>query len=105
PIEPAVSVQAAVAGDGLVLCWHADGPGLDDHVVAQRLNPDGRLGDPACSVADVATPFGVLDLADIGAFITGFIAGDPVADLAEPFGVLDLQDVHAFASSFVAGCH
>jgi len=54
--------------------------------------------------ADLAEPFGVLDLADINAFAAGFVAGDPAGDLAEPFGVLDLADINAFISSFVSGC-
>ncbi len=47
---------------------------------------------------------GVLDLADVGLFVNGFVTHDPVADLAEPFGVFDLADIHAFISAFIAGC-
>ena len=54
--------------------------------------------------ADLAEPFGVLDLADINTFASAFIAGDPAADLAAPFGVLDLADINAFVASFLAGC-
>jgi hypothetical protein len=54
--------------------------------------------------ADLAPPAGVLDLADINAFVTGFTGSQPIADLAEPFGVFDLADVGAFVGSFVAGC-
>jgi endonuclease/exonuclease/phosphatase family metal-dependent hydrolase len=54
--------------------------------------------------ADLAEPFGILDLADINVFTTAFFAQDPVADLAEPFGVLDLGDINAFTESFFAGC-
>lgn len=57
-----------------------------------------------CNPADLAEPFGVLDLADIQAFVTAFTAQDPAADLAEPFGIWDLADVQTFAGSFVAGC-
>jgi hypothetical protein len=59
----------------------------------------GCTGNPA----DLAPPFGVLDLADIAAFIDGFVNGDPIADLAPPFGVFDLADVGAFVAAFVAG--
>lgn len=55
-------------------------------------------------LADLAEPFGILDLADINAFTSAFFAQDPVADLAEPFGVLDLADINAFTESFFAGC-
>ena len=44
------------------------------------------------------------DLADIGAFVSGFIAQDPAADLAPPSGVFDLQDIQAFVGAFTAGC-
>ena len=47
---------------------------------------------------------GVLDLADVQAFIAGFTGQDPVSDLAVPFGVFDLADVQAFIASFNAGC-
>ena len=63
----------------------------------------GELLSGGC-VADLAEPFGVLDLADINAFTTGFLSQDPVSDLAEPFGVLDLADINAFVGSFTAGC-
>ena len=54
--------------------------------------------------ADLAEPFGVLDLADINAFVTGFVTQDSDADLAEPFGVFDLADINAFVNAFAAGC-
>jgi agmatine deiminase len=57
-----------------------------------------------CNAADIADPPGVLDLADVQAFIAGFTTRDPIADLAEPGGVFDLADVQAFATAFVAGC-
>ena len=58
---------------------------------------------PECT-ADLAAPLGVLDLADIGAFVTGFTTQQPVADLAAPFGVFDLGDITAFTQAFLAGC-
>lgn len=57
----------------------------------------------SCRV-DLTPPFGVLDLADIVAFITAFASADPLADLAEPFGVFDLADIVAFVTAFEAGC-
>ena len=61
-------------------------------------------GPAGCVAADVAEPFGVLDLADVQAFIGGFASQDPIADIAEPSGVWDLADVQAFIGSFNAGC-
>ena len=55
-------------------------------------------------IADLASPPGVLDLADIAAFVTGFTNGDPQADLRPPFGVLDLSDIAAFVEAFTDGC-
>jgi hypothetical protein len=60
-----------------------------------------RLG-PDC-VADLAAPFGVLDLADIGAFTSAFLGGDPLADFDEN-GVFDLADIGVFVTGFTAGC-
>jgi hypothetical protein len=57
-----------------------------------------------CNAADVAEPFGVLDLDDVQAFIGAFTANDSAADIAEPFGVWDLMDVQAFVGAFNAGC-
>jgi 6-phosphogluconolactonase (cycloisomerase 2 family) len=60
--------------------------------------------DPSCNPSDLAEPFGVLDLADIQAFIAGFLIQDPIADLAPPAGVFDLADLQAFIVAFTAGC-
>jgi hypothetical protein len=57
-----------------------------------------------CTDADIAEPFGVLDLGDITAFITGFNTQDPIADFAPPAGVFDLADITAFVTSFIDGC-
>jgi hypothetical protein len=58
---------------------------------------------PICS-ADLAPPFGLLDLADINAFVLAFLSQDPAADLATPLGIWDLDDVAQFVASFLAGC-
>lgn len=63
-----------------------------------------RNAGGGCNPADLAEPFGVLDLADVQAFITGFLTQDDATDLAPPSGVWDLADVQAFANAFVAGC-
>ena len=63
------------------------------------------LGElPGCNLADIAEPFGVLDLNDVTGFVGAFLAGEPPADLAEPFGVIDLSDISAFVGEFLAGC-
>ena len=54
--------------------------------------------------ADLAAPYGILDLADVQGFLSFFLNEEPGADFAEPFGILDLSDVTSFASAFIAGC-
>ena len=74
-----------------------------DAVRVDGLICEDPTGGP-CNAADLAEPFGVLDLADISAFTGGFVSQDPIADLAAPFGVFDLADVNAFVVAFSQGC-
>jgi len=75
---------------------------LDDHIVhGVRLEITGERG--ACNPADLAEPFGLLDLADINAFTAGFVAMEPIADLNAD-GLFDLSDIILFVESFTAGC-
>lgn len=60
-------------------------------------------GDAGCNPADIAEPFGVLDLADVQTFITAFATQDQLADL-DSNGVFDLDDLQDFVLSFTAGC-
>lgn len=64
----------------------------------------GPPDDGPCTEADLALPFGVLDLADIQAFVVAFLAGGCDADFRPPWAVLDLADIQAFTTSFVGGC-
>ncbi len=57
----------------------------------------------SCNPADLAEPRGVLDLADINAFVASFTAQSGEADL-DGSGALDLADINAFAAAFTAGC-
>ncbi len=72
--------------------------GCDDFIIGV-LPGFGGCNNPA----DLAPPADVLDLADIGAFVTGFTAQDPIADL-DSNGVFDLGDINVFITSFIAGC-
>ena len=54
--------------------------------------------------ADLAVPFGVLDLADITLFVDAFVNGAPPADIAGADRVFDLSDVVAFVEAFNSGC-
>jgi len=61
------------------------------------------VGVPGCNLADLAEPFGVLDLGDINVFVSGFVIQDPIADLNDDT-ILDLADINLFISLFIAGC-
>ena len=61
------------------------------------------LGTQPCSSADLAPPFGLLDLADVNAFAAGFIAMNPIADLNAD-GLFDLADINLFVTAFLGGC-
>lgn len=49
-------------------------------------------------------PDTTLDLADITAFASGFLAQDPSVDFAEPFGLFDLADITGFVTMFINAC-
>ena len=61
------------------------------------------VGPTPCNPADLAEPFGVLDLGDIGAFVGGFTTQNPVADLDDN-GIFDLADIGLFVGAFTGGC-
>ncbi len=87
-----------------------DGNGTDDLVVVREPNGGPAVstflapGPGPCNAADISVPFGVLDLNDIGVFISAFVNQTPAADIAPPFGVYDLADINVFVSAFVTGC-
>lgn len=93
------TVEKIVRADGM-LTEDCDGNGIEDACQIAAGNPPAC----GCNIADVAEPYGVLDLADVQGFITGFQNQQDIADLAEPFGVWDLADLQAFVSTFTSGC-
>ena len=64
---------------------------------------EADTGPQPCLPADLAEPFGLLDGADVNAFITAFGGGDAAADLNDD-GVVDGADVNSFITQFGAGC-
>ena len=65
---------------------------------------DAWTNRPAgCNPADLAAPFGTLDLADITAFITAFTSAEPPADLNGDM-LFDLADITIFVTAFTGGC-
>lgn len=83
----AINASGVIVGHGLHAPWGRR---------AFMLVPD--TGCPADLNGD-----GILDLADISAFIIAFTGHDPVADLTGD-GILDLDDISAFIVSFTSGC-
>jgi hypothetical protein len=80
--------------------WYADfpanttpNPGLVALLQDQHNNDSGA--DLWSNDADLAEPFGVLDLGDLNAFVVGFTAQDPIADI-DANGTFDLGDINAF---------
>ncbi|RMH25152.1 MAG: glucose dehydrogenase [Planctomycetota bacterium] len=54
--------------------------------------------------ADLAEPFGTLNIFDIQAYIGLYNAQDPAADLAEPFGTWNIFDIQAYIGLYNQGC-
>jgi hypothetical protein len=103
PIGSIFSIVTATGGlVGEFAAVEQDAP-VDGVRFAVAYEPGGVRLIVTCS-ADLAPPVGLLDLADITAFVGGFAASEPIADLAEPFGLFDLADITAFVAAFLAGC-
>ncbi len=62
----------------------------------------GGYAEAGCGV-DLARAWGVLDLADINAFVAGFLAQQGDGDLNGD-GLWDLSDIGLFVSLYLAGC-
>tara|TARA_E500000318_G_scaffold82614_1_gene78017 strand:- start:67 stop:486 length:420 start_codon:yes stop_codon:yes gene_type:complete len=61
-------------------------------------------GPAGCNQADLAPPFGTLDLGDISAFVTAFTTNDLSVDF-DNNSILDLADITVFVESITAGCN
>jgi hypothetical protein len=60
-------------------------------------------GSTPCNPADLAEPFGVLDLSDINVFVAAFTGQTPAGDLDQN-GIFDLTDINLFVTAFTSGC-
>ena len=102
PDAIAAAITGGVAG---ALSTRSTGPtGINGASFSARLGPFQTGHPSACGLSDLAPSFGVVDIGDVDAFITAFVAGSPVADLAAPPGVVDISDVDRFIERFVDGC-
>ncbi len=65
-----------------------------------------EVGGGGCNDADLVEPFGVLEFADVLAFLGAFAAMEPAADLVPTGGdgVWEFADVLHFLGEFAAGC-
>lgn len=79
------------AGTG---CVDGDNSGVADDCEAPQ----------ACNGADLAEPFGELNIDDVLDYLGAFAAQDPAADLAAPSGTFNIDDVLAFLGAFADGC-
>jgi hypothetical protein len=101
PFEVGVGYAAVL---GVFEPVHVSGPTLDLASTAGILISvaSGTFAPTVC-LADLAEPFGLLDLADIVAFVGAFGTQDPAADF-DGNGLFDLADIIAFVDAFAAGC-
>ena len=102
PVGPTRALRAAQVGDSLVVVWHTADT-FENSLYAQRVNANGRLGDPACNRADFVAPFGTLNFFDVAAFLDAFSSSDPTADITRD-GAFNIFDIIAFLDAFAAGC-
>ncbi len=54
--------------------------------------------------ADLAPPYGTLNVDDIDAFVSGFLAGDLATADCDGNGSLNVDDIDCFVAAFLAGC-
>jgi hypothetical protein len=96
-----------LAADGVTRRVHRFDPATAALLGSVAVSTDETMNLAAYRVAclaDLAPPFGLLDLADVTAFVQAFLGEDPVADFADPAGQFDLADVLAFVGAFGSGC-
>ena len=95
-----VDVWGNTGGAGIVVSYTT--PSGESGLIPAEAFGRASAG-PACP-ADLAVPYGVLNFADVQAFLGAFGTGQPEADLATPAGVFNFADVQAFLGSFGSGC-
>ncbi|USN99535.1 MAG: hypothetical protein H6810_02360 [Phycisphaeraceae bacterium] len=93
---------AVVLVEGSDLVTYATVPGLNQATLPTT-SVTITIGSAGCNAADISAPYGLLDLADINTFISGFLTQDPVSDI-DGNGLHDLADINLFISAFLAGC-
>ena len=93
-----------IAGERYKLTSWGDARSLvDTGAVQSHMRTTITLDAGPCNAADLVEPFGLLDLADINAFASAFLAQEDAADIVDD-GLWDLADINAFVTAFNAGC-
>ncbi|MAY75955.1 MAG: hypothetical protein CMJ31_14795 [Phycisphaerae bacterium] len=99
PYVATIDAEDLVLGDNVILFSASD----DTFTASTESIIVTVAEEPTCP-ADLGLPMGVLDIADVVAFLTAFGQGDPAADLGLPMGEFDIADVVAFLTFFGQGC-
>lgn len=81
----------------------ARGDGGPDAPLTGSVRALGLALDLPCP-ADLAAPFGLLNVFDIQAYVGLYNTMDPTADLAAPFGSFNIFDLQAYINLYNAGC-
>lgn len=92
-----VEAGAGIESDGVYVYYHE----LLNH--GKIDTPERFIQVRGCE-ADLAEPYGTIDLADVTAFTQAFTDAAPLADYRPPYGLHDLADVIAFVDAFGVGC-
>ncbi len=87
----------------LVYINNSDGLPSNRIEIVDNICFDVATGLTPCNAADLAQPFGLLDLSDINAFVSAFTGNLPAGDLNSD-GLFDLSDINLFINSFINGC-
>jgi len=87
----------------LVYINNSDGLPSNRIEIVDNICFDVATGPVPCNAADLAQPFGLLDLSDINAFVSAFTGNLPAGDLNSD-GLFDLSDINLFISAFTGGC-
>ena len=109
--EAVISTQSLIDGLGFDATGKElefltfDGTGLVERSVAVfSASIIERGANPGCNAADIAEPFGTLNIDDVLDYLAAFAGGLPAADLAPPEGTFNIDDVLAFLAAFAEGC-
>ena len=77
---------------------------VEDGVLPTNLRPPAFPGDANGGISAFAATTTLPGPADAASFLALFESGDPEADVAEPFGRLDVADIIGFLQRLGAGC-